>query len=116
MASSPRRASSRTRASAVTLGGGFGRLNRKYGLTIDNLVAADIVTADGKLRTVSEQVEPDLFWAIRGGGGNFGVVTRFEYQLHPFNRNVLSGMIVWPIEQARAVLDFYGDWYRGLSD
>jgi hypothetical protein len=107
---------SHTGVGGLTLGGGFGRLNRKYGLTIDNLVAADMVTADGKLRTVSEQEEPDLFWAIRGGGGNFGVVTRFEYQLHPFDRNVLSGVIVWPIEQARAVLDFYGDWYRGLSD
>ena len=107
---------SHTGVGGLTLGGGFGRLNRKYGLTIDNLVAADIVTADGELRTVSEQEEPDLFWAIRGGGGNFGVVTRFEYQLHPFNRTLLSGMIVWPIEQARTVLDFYGDWYHGLSD
>jgi FAD/FMN-containing dehydrogenase len=107
---------SHTGVGGFTLGGGFGRLNRKYGLAIDNLVAADIVTADGKLRTVSAQQEPDLFWAIRGGGGNFGVVTRFEYQLHPFDRNVLSGMIMWPIEQAPAVLDFYRDWYRGLSD
>jgi hypothetical protein len=107
---------SHTGVGGFTLGGGFGRLNRKYGLAIDNLVAADIVTADGKLRTASEQEESDLFWAVRGGGGNFGVVTRFEYQLHPFNRNVLSGTIMWPIEQARAVLDFYGDWYHGLSD
>lgn len=107
---------SHTGVGGFTLGGGFGRLNRKYGLAIDNLVAADIVTADGKLRTVSEQQEPELFWAIRGGGGNFGVVTRFEYRLHPFDRNVLSGMIVWPIEQARPVLDFYSDWYHDLSD
>ena len=107
---------SHTGVGGLTLGGGFGRLNRKYGLTIDNLVSADIVTADGRIRTVSEQREPDLFWAIRGGGGNFGVVTRFEYQLHPFNRAVLSGNIVWPIEQARDVLDFYGDWYSKLSD
>lgn len=107
---------SHTGVGGYTLGGGFGRLNRKHGLTIDNLLAADIVTADGQLRTVSAENDPDLFWAIRGGGGNFGVATRFEYQLHPFNRNVLSGMIVWPIDQARDVLEFYGEWYTGLSD
>ena len=107
---------SHTGVGGLTLGGGFGRLNRKYGLTIDNLKSVEIVTADGAIRTASEQQEPDLFWALRGGGGNFGVVTRFEYQLHPFNRNLLSGMIVWPIEQARQVLDFYGGWYEGLSD
>ena len=107
---------SHTGVGGFTLGGGFGRLNRKYGLAIDNLVAADIVTADGQLRTVSAEQEPDLFWALQGGGGNFGVVTRFEYRLHPFNRNVLSGMIVWPVAQAREVLNFYGDWYTGLSD
>ncbi len=107
---------SHTGVGGLTLGGGFGRLNRKYGLTIDNLVSAEIVTADGQVRTVSAEQEPDLFWAIRGGGGNFGVVTKFEYQLHPFDRNVLSGVIVWPIEQARQVLDFYGGWYEDLSD
>ncbi|MDH3940028.1 MAG: BBE domain-containing protein, partial [Xanthomonadales bacterium] len=95
---------------------GFGRLNRKYGLTIDNLVSAELVTADGELRTVSAEQNEDLFWAIRGGGGNFGVATKFEYQLHPFDRNVLSGMILWSIDQAREVLDFYGEWYAGLSD
>jgi len=100
----------------VALGGGFGRLNRKYGLAVDNLAAADIVTADGRLRTVSAEQDPDLFWALQGGGGNFGVVTRFQYRLHPFDRNVLSGMIVWPVAQAREVLDFYGEWYSGLSD
>jgi FAD/FMN-containing dehydrogenase len=107
---------SHTGVGGFTLGGGFGRLNRKYGLAVDNLLAADIVTADGQLRTVSAQQEPDLFWAIRGGGGNFGVVTRFRFQLHPFDRNVLSGMIMWPVAQAREVLTFYSDWYSGLSD
>jgi FAD/FMN-containing dehydrogenase len=107
---------SHTGVGGFTLGGGFGRLNRKYGLAVDNLLAADIVTADGQLRTISAEQEPDLFWAIRGGGGNFGVVTRFVYQLHPFDRNVLSGLIVWPVEQAREVLDFYSEWYTGLSD
>ncbi len=107
---------SHTGVGGYTLGGGFGRLNRKYGLTIDNLKGVHIVTADGEPRRASIDNEPDLYWAVRGGGGNFGVVTRFDYQLHPFDRNVLSGMIVWPVEQAREVLDFYADWHLGLSD
>ena len=107
---------SHTGVGGYTLGGGFGRLNRSYGLTIDVLRSAEIVTADGKVRTISESQEPDLFWAIRGGGGNFGVVTQFEYELYPFERNLLSGLIVWPIDQARDVLEFYGGWYLDLSD
>ncbi len=107
---------SHTGVGGFTLGGGFGRLNRKYGLAIDNLLAAEVVTADGQVREVSADKEPDLFWALRGGGGNFGVVTRFDFQLYPFDRNVLSGPIMWPIEQARDVLSFYRDWYLGLSD
>ena len=107
---------SHTGVGGYTLGGGFGRLNRKYGLTIDNLRSAQIVTADGRARQVSADEEPDLFWAIRGGGGNFGVVTEFEYQLHPFNRNLLSGSIVWPFAQARDVLEFYAEWSAGLSE
>jgi hypothetical protein len=107
---------SHTGVGGYTLGGGFGRLNRKYGLTIDNVLGATIVTADGQVRTISAEEEPDLFWAIRGGGGNFGVVTEFVYRLHPFDRNVLSGSIVWPFEQARDVLEFYAEWSEGLSD
>ena len=97
-------------------GGGFGRLNRKYGLAVDNLRSAEMITADGKIRTVNKEQDPDLFWAIGGGGGNFGVVTRFESELHPFDRNVLSGSVVWPIEQARDVLQFYAEWSAGLTD
>jgi hypothetical protein len=107
---------SHTGVGGYTLGGGFGRLNRKYGLTIDNLTGARIVTADGRVRWVSAEEEPDLFWAIRGGGGNFGVVTEFEYQLHPFDRNVLSGSIIWPIDALRDLLEFYAEWSEGLSD
>lgn len=107
---------SHTGVGGYTLGGGFGRLNRKYGLTIDNVVGAEIITADGSIRRISAEEDPDLFWAIRGGGGNFGVVTQFDYQLHPFDRNVLSGSIVWPYEQARDVLEFYAEWSAGLSD
>ncbi|MBT8108803.1 MAG: FAD-binding oxidoreductase [Gammaproteobacteria bacterium] len=106
---------SHTGVGGYTTGGGFGRLNRKYGLTIDNMLGAEIVTADGQVRYVSADNEPDLFWAIRGGGGNFGVVTRFDFQLHEFDRNIFSGMIVWPVEQAREVLEFYADWQGGLS-
>jgi hypothetical protein len=107
---------SHTGVGGFTLGGGFGRLNRKFGLAIDNLRSAEIVTADGQVRRISEDQDSDLFWAIRGGGGNFGVVTEFEFQLHPFARDVLSGMVVWPIGQAPDVLDFYAGWYAGLSD
>jgi hypothetical protein len=107
---------SHTGVGGYTLGGGFGRLNRKYGLTIDNVTGAEIVTADGKVRRISAEEEPDLFWAIRGGGGNFGVATEFEYQLHPFDRNVLSGSIIWPIAQARDILEFYAEWSEDLSD
>jgi len=107
---------SHTGVGGFTLGGGFGRLNRKYGLAVDNLRSAEIVCADGQVRTASADENPDLFWAIRGGGGNFGVVTGFEFQLHPFDRNVLSGSIIWPIEQARDVLEFYAEWSAGLSD
>ncbi len=106
---------SHTGVGGFTLGGGFGRLNRKYGLTIDNVLGAEIITADGKVRQVSADNEPDLFWAIRGGGGNFGVVNKFHYQLHPMDRNVLSGMLVWPVAQARDVLEFYAEWSPTLS-
>jgi FAD/FMN-containing dehydrogenase len=107
---------SHTGVGGYTLGGGYGRLNRKYGLTIDNLVGATIVTADGQIRAVSADNEPDLFWAIRGGGGNFGVVTEFEYQLHQFDRNVLCGAIIWPIAQARDVLEHYAEASSRYSD
>ena len=107
---------SHTGVGGYTLGGGFGNLNRKFGLTIDNLTAARMITADGRDRMISAEQEPDLFWAIRGGGGNFGVVTEFEYQLHPFDRNLLSGNILWPFEQAREVLEFYAEWSAGLSE
>jgi hypothetical protein len=107
---------SHTGVGGFTLGGGMGRLNRKYGLAIDNLRSAEIITADGQIRRASDDENTDLFWGIRGGGGNFGVVTEFEFELHPFERNLLSGSIVWPVAQARDVLEFYGEWYQGLSD
>ena len=87
---------STTGIAGLTLGGGFGWLTRKYGLTIDNLVSANIVTADGKQVAVSENQNADLFWAIRGGGGNFEVVTEFEFRLHPVGPEILAGLIVFP--------------------
>ena len=107
---------SHTGVGGFTLGGGYGRLNRKHGLAIDNLCSATIITADGQVRAVNADDSTDLFWAIRGGGGNFGVVTAFEFQLYPFERNVLSGNIVWPLAQARDVLEFYAEWSPALSD
>ncbi len=107
---------SHTGVGGFTLGGGVGRLNRKDGLAIDNLRSAEIVTADGKIRHISEEQDSDLFWGIRGGGGNFGVVTEFEFELYPFERKLLSGTLLWPLAQARDVLEFYGEWYQGLSD
>jgi len=85
---------STTGIAGLTLGGGFGWLSRKYGMTIDNLESAEVVTAAGEVVRVSATEHPDLFWAIRGGGGNFGVVTRFEFRLHAVGPNVLSGLIV----------------------
>ena len=98
---------STTGVAGLTLGGGFGWLSRKYGLAVDNLVSADIVTADSRRLHISASHEPDLFWAIRGGGGNFGVVTSFEFELHPVGPEVTAGLIVFPLAQARSVLAQY---------
>jgi hypothetical protein len=93
-----------TGIAGLTLGGGLGRLARRYGFSCDNVLSVDIVTADGKLRRASARENPDLYWAVRGGGGNFGVVTNFEYQLHPFGPNVLGGLIMFAFTEARKVL------------
>ncbi|MER9405081.1 FAD-binding oxidoreductase [Mesorhizobium caraganae] len=103
---------STTGISGLTLGGGFGWITRKFGLTIDNLVSADVVTADGKLLRASQKDNPDLFWALRGGGGNFGVVTAFEFQLHEMGPQVLSGLVVHPFADAEKVL---GDYRKALE-
>jgi FAD/FMN-containing dehydrogenase len=98
---------STTGVAGLTLGGGFGWLTRKYGMTVDNLISADVVTADGRLVRASADENDDLFWAIRGGGGNFGVVTSFEFQGRRVGPQVLSGLVVHPFENAREILTAY---------
>ena len=98
---------STTGIAGLTLGGGFGWLTRKHGMTIDNLISADVVTADGKRLGASEKDNAELFWALRGGGGNFGVVTEFEFALHPVGPEILAGLIVFPFAQAQQVLTRY---------
>jgi FAD/FMN-containing dehydrogenase len=95
---------SHTGVGGLTLGGGMGWLTRKYGLSIDNLVSAEVVTADGRVRRASASEHPDLFWAIRGGGGNFGVVTAFEFALHEVGPIVQFGLFFWPLNQGREAL------------
>ena len=107
---------STTGVAGLTLGGGFGWLSRKYGMTIDNLLSADVVTADGSQVHASETENADLFWGLRGGGGNFGVVTRFEFQLHPVGPEVLSGLIVFPFDQAKSVLTQFARFTEKMPD
>ena len=106
---------SNTGIGGLTLGGGLGWLMGRHGLTVDNLISADVVTADGQFKKASATDNPDLFWALRGGGGNFGIVTSFEYRLHPVTE-VLGGLVIYPLDQAREVLRFYRDFCPGLPD
>lgn len=107
---------STTGVAGLTLGAGFGWLSRKYGMTIDNLLAADVVTADGRLLRAAPEENADLFWAIRGGSGNFGVVTRFEFKLHPVGPNVLAGLVVYPLKEGAAVLRKYREYCAKLGE
>ncbi|HTO10395.1 MAG TPA: FAD-binding oxidoreductase [Candidatus Binatia bacterium] len=107
---------STTGIAGLTLGGGFGWISRKHGLTVDNLLSADVVTADGELVRASAAENPDLFWAIRGGGGNFGVATSFEFALHPVGPQVIAGLIVHPFAAARDVLREYRELVAKAPD
>lgn len=100
---------SHTGVGGLTLGGGFGRLARRFGLALDNVTAVDIVTADGQYRHATSTENPELLWAVRGGGGNFGVVTMFEFALHPMQRQIIGGHVVFPISRAPALLRAYAD-------
>ncbi|MFY9468885.1 MAG: FAD-binding oxidoreductase [Solirubrobacterales bacterium] len=105
-----------TGIAGLTLGGGIGWLQRKHGLTIDQLLSVDMVTAGGEFVTASETENTELFWGLRGGGGNFGIVTEFEYRLHPVGPIVLAGPIFWPMDKAPEVLRFYRDWSAAAPD
>lgn len=107
---------STTGIAGLTLGGGIGRLGRKYGLACDNLLSVDVVTADGRLLTASATENPDLFWGVRGGGGNFGVCTSFEYRLHPVGPTVLGGAIIYPFDQSKQILRFYSEYSKTAPD
>ncbi len=101
---------SNTGVAGLTLGGGYGWLSRKFGLACDNVLSVDLVTADAKILRVSADDNPDLFWAIRGGGGNFGVVTSFEFRVHPAGPQVLAGDLTYAPDQTRAALEYYGQY------
>ncbi len=106
---------STTGVGGLTLGGGIGYLSRKYGLTIDNLLEADMVLADGSAVTVNKDQHPDLFWAIRGGGGNFGIVTSFKFQAHPV-KTVYGGPTLWPIEQTEEIMEWYHEFIQSAPE
>jgi FAD/FMN-containing dehydrogenase len=105
-----------TGIAGLTLGGGFGWLGGRHGMTADNLISADVVLANGQLVHASERENADLFWALRGGGGNFGVVTSFEYKVHRVGPMIVGGIIVHPFPQAREALRFYGEFIRQAPD
>jgi FAD/FMN-containing dehydrogenase len=105
-----------TGIAGLTLGGGLGWLSSKYGLTVDNLISADVVTADGRVLAASATENEDLFWGLRGGSGNFGVVTSFEYQLHAVGPTILGGMVAYPLSKAKEVLRFYREFNDAAPD
>jgi FAD/FMN-containing dehydrogenase len=107
---------SSTGVAGLTLGGGLGWLMGKYGLALDNLRSVELVTAEGKVLRASKDEGPDLFWAVRGGGGNFGVVTSFEFQLHPVGPTITGGLIAHPFDRARDLLKFFRDSTASLPD
>jgi hypothetical protein len=107
---------SHTGVGGLTTGGGFGRVGRRFGLALDNVMAVDIVTADGQLRRASKEENPDLYWGVRGGGGNFGVVTSFEFKLHPMQRTVVGGDILFPLAEAKDVMKFFAEYYDSIPD
>src|SRR6476620_7946503 len=100
----------------LTLGGGIGHLMRKLGLTIDNLLSCDVVTADGRLVVASADAHEDLFWGLRGGGGNFGIVTSFEYEVHPIGPTVFAGMLLYPLDVAADVLAYFWEYVAQAPD
>jgi len=107
---------STTGVAGLTLGGGFGWLTRKYGMTVDNLISVDLVTLEGKKIKADNNENADLFWAIRGGGGNFGVITNFEFKLHKIGEEVIAGLVVYPFEQSKEVLKAYMEFTKSAPE
>jgi len=107
---------SHTGVGGLTLGGGFGRVARRFGMSIDSLESVDIVTADGQLRRASASENPDLYWGVRGGGGNFGIVTSFEFRLHPMQRDVIAGRVTFPLARARDVMTMFAEYASVAPD
>jgi FAD/FMN-containing dehydrogenase len=107
---------SHTGVGGLTLGGGFGRLARRFGLALDNVRGVEVVAANGDILHASAEENPELFWGVRGGGGNFGVVTAFDFDLHPMQRQVIGGNLLFPLSQARSVLGFYADYEGTVPD
>ena len=107
---------SHTGVGGLTLGGGFGRVARRFGLALDNVLGLDVVTADGKVLRADPHENPELYWGLRGGGGNFGIVTNFDFQLHPMDREVIGGTVVFPMSEAKSVLNFYADYAANAPD
>lgn len=107
---------SHTGVGGLTLGGGFGRLARRFGLALDNVTGVDVVTADGKLVHANADSHEDLYWGVRGGGGNFGVITSFEFKLHPMNRTVVGGDVIFPLQDLPGVLKMYADYTASAPD
>jgi hypothetical protein len=105
---------SHTGVAGLTLGGGFGRVARRFGLALDNVLAVNLVTAGGEHLRASAEENPELYWGVRGGGGNFGIVTSFDFQLHPMQREVVGGFVVFPMSEAKKVLTFYSE-YEGIA-
>ena len=107
---------SHTGVGGLTTGGGFGRVGRRFGLALDNVIGVDIVTADGQLRRASKEENADLYWGVRGGGGNFGVVTSFDFRLHPMQRTVVGGDILFPLAEARDIMPFFAEYSANAPD
>lgn len=107
---------SHTGVGGLTLGGGFGRVGRRFGLALDNVLGVDIITADGRLHHANSEENQDLYWGVRGGGGNFGVVTSFDFRLHEMDREVIGGTVVFPFSEAKNVLNFFADYAANAPD
>ncbi len=107
---------SHTGVGGLTLGGGFGRVARRFGLAVDNVRGVELITADGKFVRAYPDENPDLYWGVRGGGGNFGVATNFEFQLHPMQRQVVGGTVIFPISEAKQILNFYAEYSASAPD